>query len=153
MTRCCICGPRLWVCDSVFWPFWRRVGGQCQAPWTRSSWSDLDHRVSLPFLPHLSYSSLFLLCPLSSVQALPLHSCLPLLSPPLFPSQGTPALHQEVVPSDHLLPAVCLPPVSAVQREMFQLRAVLHSSCWSHVAIEHFGVARAAEELHFQTLY
>lgn len=114
--------------------------------------------------PFPSFSFCLIPAPSSSVlsplsRLFPLHSCLPLLAPPLFPPQGTPALHQEVVPSDPLPPAACLPPVGAAQRGilrpmgMFEPRAAPNSSCWSHVASGCFGVADAAEEPHLQTFY
>lgn len=114
--------------------------------------------------PFPSFSFCLIPAPSSSVlsplsRLFPLHSCLPLLAPPLFPPQGTPALYPEVVPSDPLPPRSL--PASRRRRPawhsaamgMFEPGAAPNSSCWSHVASGCFGVADAAEEPHLQTFY
>lgn len=159
MTRCSTCGPWLWVCESVLWPFQRRLGGQHQAPRTRSSRSDLDHSVSLPFLLLLSYSSLSLLCLVSSVQAL---SPSLLSSPPRSSSLSSPGDPGPLSgsssfrpPAPRSLPASgqCRPAWHSAAMGMFEPGAAPNGSCWSHVASGCFGVADAAEEPHLQTFY
>lgn len=116
--------PGCGVCDSVLWPFWSRVGGVCQSPWTRTvgQTSTVGTATGFPFPSCPSF-----LMPASSSSVLPLLSSLFLLSallcslllpPPLssllFPSKGTSALHQE---TDFFRPsgsAFCLLLISTV---------------------------------------